>query len=259
MAINYSLIISLTKREISARYKGSLLGIGWSFFAPILMMGVFTFVFGEVFASRWPGSSNPGGISYAAALFAGLTLFTFFSDCISRAPNSLLENPNYIKKVVFPIEIIPIIGVLTSAFQMACSYTILLILIAFSEWSITIHALWLPLIIVPFMMLTLGLYWAISALGVFIRDIGQIISPLLTALMFLSPVLYDLTKLEEKFGWILKLNPVTTPVQESRKVLIYATSPDLKTLAAYTACSIIIYCSGKSLFKKLRAGFADVV
>lgn len=253
------LALTLTKREILTRYKGSLIGLGWSLFSPILMMGVFTFVFGEIFSARWPGATSQGGINYATGLFSGLILYIFFADSLGRSPNVLLENTNYIKKVVFPITIIPSITTIASAFQMLCSYLILLILIGFSDWNLSTRIIWVPIIIIPFILLTLGLAWILSSLGVYIRDIGQIVSPLLTALMFLSPALYDTTAIENKFGHLIKLNPLTIPIKESRNVLIYGLPPNTEDLATYWAASTIVFSTGYYLFKKLKKGFADVV
>ena len=254
-----NLIKQMSKREILGRYKGSLLGVFWSFVTPLLMLVVFTFVFGEIFQSKWPGSESTGGLDFAAALFAGFLIYTFFSECISRSPSLITSNVNYVKKVVFPLEILTVVSLIAAIFHLLAAYIILVALIIFSGWELTWSMLLLPVIFLPFMFLVLGFSWALAALGVYLRDIGHIIGPVLTAMMFLSPVFYSLDSVSQKFLIIYYLNPLTLIIEESRAVLLYGNMPDFIALAIYTLVSLVIFWLGYIFFQKTRKGFADVL
>lgn len=254
-----NLIIQMSKREIIGRYKGSLLGVFWSFVTPLLMLVVFTFVFGEIFQSKWPGSKATGGLDFAVPLFAGFLIYTFFAECISRAPGLITGNVNYVKKVVFPLEILAVTSLLAAIFHLLAAYIILITLILFSGWELTWSMLLLPVIFLPFMFLVIGFSWGLAALGVYLRDISHIIGPILTAMMFLSPVFYSLESVSQKFLFIYYLNPLTLIIEESRSVLLYGNMPNLSLLAIYTIISLTIFWLGYSFFQKTRKGFADVL
>ena len=252
-------IIQMSKREIIGRYKGSLLGVFWSFVTPLLMLVVFTFVFGEIFQSKWPNSKATGGLDFAVPLFAGFLIYTFFAECISRAPGLITGNVNYVKKVIFPLEILVVTSLLAALFHLLAAYIILIALILFSGWELTWSMLLLPVIFLPFMFLVLGFSWVLAALGVYLRDISHIIGPILTAMMFLSPVFYSLDSVSQKFLFIYYLNPLTLIIEEGRSVLLYGNMPDLSLLAIYTIISLIFFWLGYSFFQKTRKGFADVL
>lgn len=235
------------------------MGITWAVLTPALMVFVFTFVFGEIFKSKWPGTDQAGGINFAAAIFSGLIVFTFFSEVISRSPNSILENQSYVKKVVFPIEILSIVNVLVASSQMFLSYAVVVVLLQFSDWSFGLNALWIFLIVLPLMLVAVGLAWVISALGVYVRDIGQIISPILTGTMFLSPIFYDLSSVDARIHWLYKLNPLTIPIEASRSALLKNQSPDLLTYSLYCLISALVAYVGYLFFQSIRRGFADVL
>jgi lipopolysaccharide transport system permease protein len=253
------LLWALVTREIVGRYKGSLLGLLWSFLTPLLMVLVFTFVFGEIFQARWAGSQNSGGIDFASALFIGLLAYQFLSECLSRAPHLAAANANYIKKVVFPLEILPVVSIIAAVFHLLVAYAILIGLIFASQWSLGPSALLAPLVLLPYIALTLGLSWAISALGVYLRDIGQIIQPALTALLFLSPVFYPLSSVPAALHPVYWANPITYVSETLRGILLHQTMPDPIHWLLFTSISLLVAWMGLSVFQTTRKGFADVI
>ena len=253
------LILVLTKREIRGRYKGSVFGLLWSFITPLLLLSVFTFVFGEIFQARWAGSDRAGGIDFAAAMFAGYLIHLFFSDCISRAPTLILGNVNYVKKVRFPLEILPVVTVISALFHLFTAYLILLALILLSDWALSWTALWVPIIFLPFILLILGFTWMLSALSVYLRDIGQLIVPILTAMLFLSPVFYPLSSVADRFLPVYQLNPLTQVIEQTRGALLHEQLPNWGALAMYSLVGVLVMLVGHAFFQSTRRGFADVL
>ncbi len=256
---NRQLIGSLSKREIAGRYRGSFIGVFWSFLTPLLMLGVFTFVFGEIFQARWGAATETGPLDFAVALFAGLLIFYFFSECVSRAPGLIIANSNFVKKVVFPLEILAIVNLGAALFHLLTGYIILLILLTLSNWNLTWYALFAPLILAPFAILVLGLTWGLAALGVYLRDIGQLVGPMLTAMMFLSPIFYPLSSVSPRLVWVYNLNPMTFVIEQMRMVMLEGIAPNFYGLFYYSLISIAVAYVGYLIFQATRKGFADVL
>lgn len=254
-----ALIAALSRREVEGRYRGSVFGIFWSFLNPILALTVFTFVFGEIFQARWAGATTTGGVDFAAALFSGLLIYNFFSECLGKAPTLVLLNTNYVKKVVFPLEVLGIVNVLSALFHLLAAYLILIGLMLLSNWTLSWHAALVPFVMLPFVLMVTGLCWGLSALGVYLRDIGQIIAPVLTALMFLSPVFYPLSSVSPHLQKIYILNPVTTVIEQVRGLLLYHTLPDWRSWLIYATIALTTAMLGYAFFQKSRSGFADVI
>ncbi len=254
-----ALVLALSRREIAGRYRGSVFGVFWSFLNPILMLSVFTFVFGEIFQARWAGSQTTGGVDFAAALFAGLLIYNFFAECISKAPSLVLTNSNYVKKVVFPLEILPVVTLLAALFHLLVAYLILTALILFSGWQLGPTALLVPLVMLPFALLVTGFSWFLAALGVYLRDIGQFIAPMITALLFLSPVFYPLSVVSDRLRPIYMANPVTFVIEQVRQLMLHGRLPDWQGLAIYSLVALAVAFGGFYLFQKSRRGFADVL
>lgn len=253
------LIVSLTKREVIGRYKGSALGIFWSLLTPLLMLIVFTVVFGDIFQARWGNSENAGRLDFAAALFTGLLIYNFFSECLSKAPQIVLSQPNYVKKVVFPLEILAVVTVNAALFHLLVAYAILLALVFLSAWPLGSTALLAPLVFLPFFLLVQGLCWLLAALGVYLRDVTQLIAPALTALLFLSPIFYPLSSVPPRLSWLLMLNPITFIVEQMRAVLLHGQVPDWPGLGIYLLIGVATAWLGLAFFQKTRKGFADVL
>lgn len=255
---NRSLIVASVKREVLGRYRGSVMGILWSFFNPLFMLAVYTFVFSVVFQARWGGGTG-SKTEFALVLFAGLMMFTLFAECINRAPSLILSNVNYVKKVVFPLEILPAVALLSAMFHMMISLGVWFL--AYGLFFGMPHAtgLLLPLIVMPFVMFIMGLSWALASLGVYLRDVSQIIGVVTSVLMFLSPIFYPVNALPENYQYLLYLNPLTPVVEMTRDVLYWGKIPDLIVLCIYWLATAVIAWLGFAWFQKTRKGFADVL
>lgn len=249
----------MTKREVVGRYKGSVLGLAWSFFNPVLMLTVYTFVFSVVFKARWGTGDEETKTQFAVVLFTGLIVHGLFSEVLNRAPGLILSNVNYVKKVVFPLEILPGIAMGAALFHSAISLSVLLLAFAFANGFLHWTVIFAPLVFLPLVILTLGLAWLLAALGVFLRDVGQSISILTMVLLFLSPIFYPVTALPEEFRPWLLVNPLTFIIEQARAVLIWGQLPDWVGLGLYTIVSIVIAWIGYAWFQKTRKGFADVL
>ncbi|WP_308584120.1 ABC transporter permease [uncultured Pseudomonas sp.] len=258
LGVNRNLISALIRREVVGRYKGSMLGIFWSFFTPVFMLLVYTFVFSVVFKARWSGGSGSQS-EFALVLFAGLLIFNLFSECVNRAPGLILANSNYVKKIVFPLEILPIVSLGAALFHTAVSLLAWLIFytVLFGLPSLTIFLL--PLVLLPFVLLTLGISWFLASLSVYLRDIGQLVGIITTAMLFLSPIFYPLSALPESYSVVLQMNPLTLPVEMARTVLYWGRAPQWGSLISYTGVSLLVAWGGFAWFQKTRKGFADVV
>jgi lipopolysaccharide transport system permease protein len=255
---NRSLIRASVKREVFGRYRGSVLGILWSFFNPLLMLAIYTFVFGSVMKSRWSVGSD-STVEFGLVLFAGLLTFNFFAETINRAPMLIVSNTNYVKKVVFPLEILPWVIVGAGLIHLVISVAIWLpVYIAFYGAP---HAtiLYLPLVLLPLILFTLGLSWILASLGVFVRDVSQFIGIVTTAMMFLSPVFYPASVLPADYRFLLYLNPLTPAIESSRDVLYWGRSPDFILLAIFVSAAALVAWLGFAWFQKTRKGFADVL
>lgn len=242
------------------RYKGSFLGLAWSLFNPILMLTVYTFVFSVIFKSRWGNNSaDVGHADFAIILFTGLIVFNLFSECINRATCLITSNVNFVKKVVFPIEILPIVNLLAALFHASISLVVLFIAILVFKHQLHFTVLLLPIIIIPLMLSILGISWVLASLGVFVRDVPQTISILVTILMFLSPVFYPIAALPVSFQKIVMLNPLAFMIEEARKVVFWGTEPNWSMLAINMVVGIILCIAGFTFFQKTKKGFADVI
>lgn len=255
---NRSLIKSLAQREILGRYRGSFLGIFWSFFNPVFMLLVYTFVFSVVFKVRWNASSD-SKTEFAMVLFAGLIVFNLFAECISRSSTLIGNNANFVKKVIFPLETLPIIVMTSALFHFGISLAIWLVayMILFGMPHATV--LLIPFVLIPFILFTIALTWVLSSLGVFLRDLSQFLGIVLSVLMFMSPIFYPLSSTPESYRIYMMLNPITPAIEMVRSVLYLGAVPDLLVYIGYVIATFILACVGFFWFQKTRKGFADVL
>jgi len=255
---NRKLIKTLAKREVVGRYRGSVMGLMWSFFNPVLMLLVYTFVFSVIFKTKW-NSGSDSKTEFALVLFSGLLVFNLFAECVNRAPTLILSNTNYVKKVVFPLEILPWVILSTSLFHMVVSFMVWLIfyIIFFGQPHLTM--LVMPLILLPLIFFTIGITWILASLGVYLRDVSQIVGIMTTTLMFLSPIFYPISSLPKQYQDILYLNPLALIIEQTRESLIWGHRPDLLILALSTCISMVMSWIGFAWFQKTRKGFADVL
>jgi lipopolysaccharide transport system permease protein len=257
---NRQLIVQMTKREVVGRYKGSAMGLAWSFFNPVFMLAVYTFVFSEIFKSRWGGAGGDDSkTQFAVILFVGMIVLSLFSEVLNRAPNLILSNVNYVKKVVFPLEVLPVIAMGAALFHSLISLAVLFSAFVLFNGYLHWTAVFTPLVLMPLVILTTGLAWMLASLGVFLRDVGQTIGIVTTVLMFLSPVFYPVTAVPEGFRPFIMANPLTFIIEQAREVLIWGHLPDWLGLSTYTLAATAIAWVGYVWFQKTRKGFADVL
>lgn len=256
---NRQLIAQMTRREVAGRYKGSAMGLAWSFFNPVFMLAVYTFVFSVVFKARWGVGGEESKTQFAVVLFVGLIVHGLFAEVLNRAPGLILGNVNYVKKVVFPLEILPAISMMAALFHSLISLGVLLTAFAIFNGYLHWTAVFTPLVLLPLIILTLGLAWMLASLGVFLRDVGQAIGMVTMVMLFLAPVFYPVTALPEKFRPWLMVNPLTFIIEQAREVLIWGHLPNWMGLGIYTLFATIIAWAGYAWFQKTRKGFADVL
>ncbi len=254
-----TLISEMIRREVFGRYREQFGGLAWSFLNPLIMLGIYTFFFSIVFKARWAGTIRESHLDFALILFAGLITYGFLAECLSRAPHLIISNVNFVKKIVFPLEVLPGIAMGSALFHACISFSTLILAQIVMSGSLPWTIIFLPVIMLPLMIMTLGFTWFISATGVYIRDISQIVGFLLPILMFVSPIFCPVSAFPERFQPFLFLNPLTFPVEEIRNIVIFGNLPHWKGLAIYYLISLVIAHLGLSWFQKTRSGFADVL
>lgn len=253
------LIAQFTRREVLERYKGSYLGLIWSFITPLATLIVYTFVFSVVFRARWEGAITDSHVEFALIFFAGLIAFNIFSESILSAPNLIISNTNYVKKVVFPLEILPISvlgsALIHSAFSLVILFVGALIIVGRLPWMLVL----LPLMYLPLILLSLGLSWFFASLGVFIRDIGHLLAIAVQLLFFMTPIVYPISAVPDRLRFFLFLNPLTFIVNHFRRVILWGQMPDWDEFLVMTVATVVICILGYIWFMKSKKTFADVV
>lgn len=256
---NGGLIRQMARREVVGRYRGSVFGLLWSFIHPIFMLAIYTFVFSVVFRAKWGQTHSESRTEFAIILFAGLIVYNLFAEVLNRAPSIILSNANYVKRVVFPLEILPVTAICSALFHCMVSVLVLLAfnLVLNGIFSMTFFLL--PVVLLPLLVLTLGIAWFLASLGVFLRDVGQVVGILTAALLFMSPIFFPAAALPEQIrGWLF-LNPLTFIIEQARQVLIWGGMPHWGGLALYLFLSLWVCWGGLAWFQKTRKGFADVL
>lgn len=258
-----TLILSLIRREIAGRYRGSVLGLLWSLLNPLFMLAVYTFVFGVVLKSHWTTPDQQSAThstgEFAVILFCGLIVFQFFAEVVSLASGLIVANVNYVKKIIFPIQILPVVSAGAALFHAAVSLLVLLVFAYIVFGKIPLTVVLAPIVFAPLIVLVLGIAWMLASVGVFFRDMSQIVAPLVTATMFLSPVFFQRTSLPTWLQPWLSLNPLAIPVESFRDVVIFGIQPNWTALGYYSLVSAAVAFLGYEFFQKTRRGFADVL
>jgi lipopolysaccharide transport system permease protein len=247
----------LLKRDISGRYSGSFLGLFWSFFNPLLMLGVYTLAFREFLGMRWPGLAT--GTDFSLMIFSGMIVHSLMAECIIRGPTIIVSQSNLVKRVVFPLAILPCVTVLSALFNTLLSMIVLLGFVLLLQHSLHASVLYLPLVFAPYILLLCGVCWLMASLGVFIRDITQIAGVITTILMFLSPVFYPASSLHEPYRSLIGWNPLTLIIEQTRAVVLFGHAPDWQALGVYTLAAMVVMLFGYAWFQRTRDGFADVL
>jgi lipopolysaccharide transport system permease protein len=253
------LLWQLTWRHVELRYHGSWLGPLWSLLSPLLMLCVYTFIFSVVFQMRWSDGAQESRLDFALALFCSLATFGVFSESITAAPTLILGNPNYVKRVVFPLEVLPLSKLLANLVQAGFSYAILLVAFVCIKGYLPWTIVFLPLVLLPLALLTLGFTYFLSSLGVFIRDINQVVALAITMIMFLSAVFYPISSLPPRWRPILSMNPLVPLIEDARRTMLYSLPPNWTMWFAVTFVSSLICLAGLAWFMKSKRAFADVI
>lgn len=255
---HYTLIVQMARRDVASRYRGSFMGLFWSFFNPLLMLAVYTFVFGVIFKARWNVHAS-SHVAFALILFAGLNISTFFTECASRATTLIVENTNFVKKVVFPLESLSWSVLGAALFHLLVSTIALLVIELAATHQIPWTVVLFPIVVVAFVPFVAGVVWLLASLGVFLRDLKQAILIITPAMMFLAPILYPLTMIPDRFRSLMYLNPLTVIAIASQDVLFLGQMPDWSDLGLYAAASALFAWGSFAWFQHTRKGFADVI
>lgn len=257
---NRNLILQLIRRDVIGRYSGSVFGLAWSFFNPLVLLAVYAFVFTVAFKAQWAGAGQTQGKGhFAIMLFVGMVVHGFFAECLARAPGVIVGNANYVKKVIFPLEVLPVVAVGSALFHMFISLIVLLVGVLALRQSLPATALLTPLILLPLFLFAQGVTWLLAALGVYLRDIAHSTSLLATVLSFVSPVFYPASALPAPYSQLLYLNPLTWIMETTRAVLVQGTAPHWGQWLVAISTSALVCWLGYWSFQRSRAGFADVL
>ncbi len=256
---NRVLIARLARRDIAARYRGSFGGLLWAVVQPLLMLAVYTFVFSVVFKARWGEGLTQSRTEFAIVLFAGLLVHALVAETWNAAPALVLANTNYVKKVVFPLEALPVIALCVALFQCLVGVAVLLAAEWFLSGSVPATAPLFIFTLAPLLLLVLGGAWTLAALGVYVRDVAQVAQIFTNILLFISPVFFPLSAIPEKFRWAVRCNPLSFLMGQARDALVWGNMPNWAGLLAYTAGAFLFAWLGYVFFQATRRGFADVL
>ncbi|MEF2147674.1 ABC transporter permease [Aquilutibacter rugosus] len=255
---SWSLVWELTKRQIFGRYKGATLGLIWTILTPLLMLAVYYMAFGEIMKGRWPGVDGSSS-TFAILIFAGLIVHGFFAELLTQSPALITGNTNYVKKVIFPLEILPWPMIFSALFHLLINLVLLLGFIWTIKGAIPVTAIYAPIVLAPLVFLMAGISWILSSVGVYFRDLVQIVGPLSAASLFLSSVAVPMSAVPQRFRWLFDLNPITFIVNQLRDVTIWGEMPKFSGLLLYTLMSLAVMTIGYIIFTSVKKGFADVL
>jgi len=252
------LLWQFARREISGRYRGSMIGFGWTVLNPLMLLAIYTFVFSVVFTVRWDGPM-PDRMGFALAVYAGMLVHGLLAECMTRAPALVVENRNLVKKVVFPLEILPWSALLVAAFHFCVGIALIVVAVLVKTGAVPAALVALPLVVLPLALLALGVTYGFAALGVYLRDLSQVVGFLALVLLFLSPVFYPLSAIPPQWRTIVALNPLAMLIEMTRGILLAGAWPPPGPLAALWALGLAVAWLGFYAFQRTRRGFADVL
>jgi len=253
----FELILSLARRELIARYKGSVLGVVWAIVTPVVMITIFTFIFAVIFKARFGPNGNAW--DYALYLFCGLLPWTMFQETLQGSSTTIVNHANLVKRVVFPLETLPVAQAFSAVGNQMFGTVALIIATIVVRHELHVTILWLPALLIPQLLLTLGAAWLVASLGVFLRDIAQGITLVLMAWMYLTPIIYPESIVPERYRAYINLNPFTSLVRNYRRIFLEGLRPDWPSLAYFTALAVVLFVFGYWWFAKTRRNFADVI
>lgn len=255
------LIRRLVRRDFETRYRGSILGVLWSVIVPLAMLTIYALVFGTILGARWghPETGADGEYNFAMLLFPGLIMFGMFADVAGRAPNIVVENTSYVKKFVFPLQILPVVLSLSALATSAISFGVFFLLFSVLFGLPSPLAILFPVILVPFIAFVLGTSYFFASLGVFLRDLGQLVPPLSTALLFTSTIFFPLQSIPDYLTILYRYNPLSLAVEHFRSLVFWNQIPSMTEWSAYLAFSLLFLAAGHAWFERTKKAFADVV
>lgn len=253
-----ALLWQFTLRNVELRHKGSHLGLVWSFLNPLLMLGLYVLVFGYVFRGGFHETAGETRLDYGLGIFVGLSLYHFFAEVLGLAPTTIVGNPNFVKKVVFPLEILPAANVGGALVHLVISLGLALLGVVTVGRGLQAGVLWLPLILLPLVLLCLGTAWLVSALGVFFRDIGQLTQFATMVLLWASAVFFSAQQYPEAWPW-LRFNPLLLAISLARDAVLWGRPLNLHHLGYVYACGLLACIAGHALFRRMKPAFADVI
>ena len=252
------LLGTLARRDVQSRYRGSIMGLAWMVINPVILICTYTFVFSVVFKAKW-NTEISSKTEFAMIIFSGMIVYNVFAECLFAAPRLIISNANYVKKVVFPLEILPVVSILVALFHATVSLGVWMLFYALFLGTPRASCLFMPLVAVPLVLYTAGISWLLASLGVYLRDIPQVVSLALTALMFLSPIFYPLSAIPEGWRLVMSLNPLTGIIEQTRNILFGQAPLDLGWFVLSSLVGLAIAVLGFAWFQKTRKGFADVI
>jgi lipopolysaccharide transport system permease protein len=253
------LIVAYTRREFQAVHRGTYLGLVWTVLSPLIMLALFTFVFGGIFNGKFNPKVNETPVEFALALFVGLGFFNVFAQAMGAAGGLVTANAAYVKSLAFPLEILPVASVLNALLNLAIALAICFAaqLYLNGHWHAT--SLWLLAHAICITLLGLGVSWFLSSLSVFIRDVPALVGPINMVLMFVSGCFFPLSVMSPRIRWIVELNPLAVIIDQARGALLYGLTPALGSLAYVFLFSLAIAVGGYAFFMKAKPAFADVI
>jgi lipopolysaccharide transport system permease protein len=257
--MHQNLLRQLVRRNIQVRYKGTIIGLVWMVITPLVMLAVYTFVFSIVFKARWGTDFGDSKVAFAIIMFCGIAVFNIFAESVTSSVGVITGNPNYVKKVVFPLEILPVSAVFSAFFFGLVSLIILVAGVVLLMHKFSLAIICLPLVFIPLFLLSCGISWFVASLGVYVRDLAHVVGIVIQVLFFMTPIFYSVEMVPQSLRAILLLNPLTTIVQAARHILIYNKWPNWLWLAIVTLLSLVIFQLGYVWFMKSKKTFADVV
>lgn len=257
LVLHRELLWRLAGRDVSSRFRGSALGLTWAALTPLLMATIFTWVFAGVLQSRWGGSGGP--LDFALSVMTGLVVHGIFAEAVGRAPQLILAHSNYVTKVIFPLEILPVVSTLATLVNAGITASLVLLGNLLLRGDFHPTALFLPIILIPFLVFVVALSLFLSAAGIFLRDLQQVTALVVTITLFLSPIFYPLSAVPPTFRALMRLNPLTPVIEQSRTVLVHGGWPDFTSLGLYGLCALAALAVAFWIFQRLRPGFADVL
>ncbi|MCR9095257.1 MAG: ABC transporter permease [bacterium] len=256
---NLGLVRSLTARELEVRYRGSWLGFCWPVLQPLLLLAVYTFVFSFVFGASWPGIYDSDIAGYAVIVFTGLVTFNIFAESVRACPKLILAHRNFVQRVVFPLEVLPVVQIAAACVHAAAGLGVLLVFLVASGVSIGWTALWLPVVWAFFAVFSLGVCYAVAAISVSVRDLEPLVGIGMTGLFFASGIFYPLERLPDDVEAWIRLVPTAAAVDVSRSVLLLGVAPSPEALLGPGAVSFVVFLLGYAIFLRSREGFADAL